>query len=306
MENKNIKEKNKIRYINDNDIEFNLFRLDTDKYDYEVLPDQKKLILRRITGGDFWSPKSTPIHIFDNTDNIKGIEQKYINECTYFKVYEGDSDFDYTITIYKDSGKIGPRGKFEQVAKFDGVMSHEEINDEALYILKKDGEKIIYNIWMHKQSCKFDKGTKIWYSEDIIDYLDPRYHSTVLVRQNVAKGIASDTITYGFDFYRMDLATRVDSKEQQRYIKKYNVRETTKHLKNLERFIGNDIYKKCGESTMEGEVDKYLDLLDELGVSLPFSSPLQSVYKYDEEGKYILNKEYLKNLKRRYYIGKNN
>ena len=309
MENKNIEAhsvKIKSRLTNE---ELNAtLCIDDETYCYEVLPAQQQIILRR-KYQSYGKTESNPVKVFD-MKKYTYIEQ--INErdrdARHFLVYEATTNKS-SIKLYSDGAgwEYYSYGELEELASFENASGWEWIDDYAICIsLNNNGGKIIYNFWNKSQSCEFGKGTRIWYSEDIIDYLDPKKHRTILVRENVAKGIASDTITYGFDFYRMDLATRVCSDEQQRYIKKYNVKETTKHLKKTGRPILNDVYKKCGETTMEGEVDKYLDLLDELGVSLPFSSPSQPVYIYDKEGNYGLNKEYLKKLRRRYYVGKNN
>ncbi len=309
MENKNIKAhsvKIKNRLTNE---ELNAtLCIDDETYCYEVLPAQHQIILRR-KYQSYGKTESHPVKVFD-MKKYTYIEQ--INErdrdARHFLVYEAATPNKNSIKLYSDGAgwEYYSYGELGELASFKNTSGWDWIDDHTICIYLTNGGKLIYNFLKKSQSREFGKGTKIWYSKDIIDYLDPKKHRTILVRENVAKGIASDTITYGFDFYRMDLATRVCSEEQQRYIKKYNVKETTKHLKKTGQPIENDVYKKCGSATIEGEVDKYLNLLNELGVSMPNFAPEQPVYTDDKEGNYGLNKEYLKKLRRRYYIGRNN
>ena len=306
MENKNIKE-HYIKSVDDltDEVMETILYIDDEKYCYEKVPVQNQIILRR-KYRSYGKTESIPVHVFD-AKNVTSIEQKYNRDIRYFVVLEGRPSTESIMTIYADwIGFNEGVGTLVKKASFENVGTYDWIDDETLCIYLANGEKIIYDIWTGERSHNFSKGTRIWYSKDIIDYLDPKHHHTILIRENVAKGIAEDTITYGYNFWKAGLATRIDSKEQQRYIKKYNIKETTKHLKKTGQFIGNDVYKKCGAATMEAEIDKYLDLLNELGVSMPFSTPEQPIYIPDGEGHDVLNEEYLKKLRRRYYIGRNN
>ena len=277
--------------------------IDNEKYVCEVLNDQKRLILRRIIDGNRWNSKSIPIQVFD-LDNITYIDQIDIGKFTYFITCEHRKDYSHKVTIYNDLTKW--YGPFKQEAKFNNVCDYKMIDDMTLYFETPDEYKFLYNIAYEKRSHTYGKDAIIWYSKKLMDYLDPRYHSTILIREKVAKGSAKDTITYGLDIKQMDLATRVRSQEQDRYIKKYNLRETTKYKRQNGQFIGNDIRKKCGETTMQAEINKYLDLLDESGEykETPSYQFEPGPYIYKEEGEYPLNTEYLKKLKRRYYVGK--
>ena len=84
-----------------------------------------------------------------------------------------------------------------------------------------------------------------------------------------------------------------------------NQRETIRYKKKNGKYNRfSNIKKECGETTYKAEIDKYLQLLDELGISMPNFAPEKQVKTYDEKGWYGINKEHLKMLKRRYYVGK--
>lgn len=270
------------------DNEYIKIEYDENEYDVEILSSQMKAILKRKLDGEIIT-----CHVFDLKDEYK---IKQIDGHNVFYTITNDG----TYTFYRSFDT-----HLYLTWQFESIKLAQPIKNGVFVLYNADDIAVIYNAITNKMSNELPS-----YSIDtnakIMDYIDPKYHSTVLIREEVEKGIAKDTITYGLDVDDMDLATKVWSVEQQRYIKKYNTKEAIKYLKNKGKKIVIEAGAKTlrGEITLINEVDKYLKLLDEQGIYNIYPNQDKDIMVYDDEEGHIPNKEHLKHLRRDYRIKK--
>ena len=264
---------------------------DEEKYDVEIIYSQMYAVLKSKTeNGEKIN------HIFDLTQ--EHIIKQIGNQNAFYTIIDNGRSGD-TFTFYSDW-----EHELYERQKVENVIHITSIKDGVFMLYLDDNTAVIYNTITHRMSNTWPV-SNIDINPKVMDYIDPRYHSTVLIRETVEKGIAKDTITYGLDIDKMDLATKIWSVEQQRYVKKYNKRETAKCIKKITRFVYEDtVEEKRGEATMMFEIDKYLELLNEQGIYNVYPNQDKDIMVYDDEKGHIPNVEHLKHLKRRYYVGK--
>ena len=264
---------------------------DEEKYDVEIIYSQMYAVLKSKTeNGERIN------HIFDLTK--EHIIKQIGNQNAFYTIIDNGRSGD-TFTFYSDW-----EHELYERQVVENVIYITSIKDGVFMLYLDDNTAVIYNTITHRMSNTWPV-SNIDINPKVMDYIDPRYHSTVLIRETVEKGIAKDTITYGLDIDKMDLATKIWSVEQQRYVKKYNKRETAKCIKKITRFVYKDtVEEKRGEATMMFEIDKYLELLNEQGIYNVYPNQDKDIMVYDDEKGHIPNVEHLKHLKRRYYVGK--
>ena len=278
------------RYVKDNYVRI---EYDENEYDVEILYSQSLAVLRRnlVIDGN-----KVICHVFDLTKEhiIKQIE----NHNIFYTITE-TSYTSGTFSFYNLLWEgLDLKWQFENIHMMLPIK-------EGVFILYDDDDYAhIYNALTNKLSIKHI-AHNVYIDKDIMDYIDPKYHSTVLIKEDVEEGIAKDTITYGIDVDDMELATKIWSTEQQRYIKKYNKKETAKRIKEITRFVYKDtIEKKRSEATFKFEVEKYLELLDKQGIYTIYPNQDKRIMVYDDDEGHIPNKEHLKHLRRDYRIKK--
>ena len=258
---------------------------DEEKYEVEILKNGSQAILK----SKLYRDSSEVIHVFDldEVSIIRQIDKDRPYFITISRTRYGKQD---TLTAYYDSVHF-----LEETDKFE-IDNMFEFKP-GVFLITNGNDSFIYN--MHKYSSTLPVGS-FELDVNIMEFIDPKYENTVLVREDVEYGIAKDTITYGLDLDTLELVTNIWSTEQQKYIKKYNTKETKKYLRSIHAFpfVNNE---KMGACTIENEVDKYLKLLDAQGIYTTYPGQDKSMYVYDVDGKHILNKEHLKHLRRRYY-----
>ncbi len=260
-------------------------RIEYDEKQYEVEIVGNYAILK----SKLYRDSSESIHVFD-LDKVCIIKQVNKDRPYFITISRTGIGMNDILTVYYDC--------VHELEKIDEIpfAKIEKIKDGVYIITEGSGfDSYIYNL--NKQSNSYSRHC-IETDSHIMDYIDPKYHNTVLVTEKLRKGIAEDRITYGIDLDTFDIVTNIFSEEQQRYIKKYNSRETIKYIAPSSL---NDVGSTSGLATKEGEVEKYLKLLNEQGIYTFYPNQDKEMYVYDENDKHVINKTHLKNLKRRYY-----
>lgn len=273
---------------------------DPDKYNFEVLREQELLILNIRHGRDRWKRESyRPIHVFD-LSKTTFIEQVDHNSSTYFVTYEFRQDIkNKAINFY-----------YALPDSLELIRRIENINVDALqhikngkYVIKEDGkDKYIYNMFRDKE-LHLTGNDKIYCNSNIMNYIDPKYKNTVLIRKKIRHSksqtfednLFCDYVTYGIDLDYFDIVTNLYSEEQERYIKKYNAKETIESYGK-----GNENFAHAtganGLATLYDEVTKYLNELYEQSIYGICPSQEKPVLINHE-----VNEEHVKNFKRRYF-----